>query len=944
MKKKLLLGLLSLALSLPTQAIRPKPVAWTMTQRDGTTIKVYAHGDGHVAFFTSMDGKILVKDNADNFYYAVMQNGELVASPYLAHEAAERSSDEMKFLASNDVSKRVGELKALLPKHSHKAPHHKAIVASTEDGLGKFNKTGAGAVNSLGEKTIPVIMVEFSDTKFKSTTTIEKMNRYYNKEGYNEETHCVGSVRDYFISQSRGMFKPSFDVVAKVTLEKSYKDYGANDYRGNDKDIEGLVADAVAAAKAEGVDFSKYENAEGKIELVSVLYAGRGEATEQPNAANKNLIWPCEMDIDKDMSGHHFNSCFVGNELDSGGGSLMGMGIFCHEFGHALGLPDWYCTDYSYTISDDPFSYWSIMDAGAYIQDGRAPIGYTAYERSYLGWLDIKEITDAQTVKLDPATNEKGNLAVLVRNPKNKNEYFILENRYPGTWYPEVDSEGHRLGSGLMVSHFTYDRNYWSMNVLNNTRTAKRAYIVSANNQRLSYSAYEANLYGNGVNDIQAFTLFNKSKLETPVYKITKNEDGTITFNFIEEDGVANPYKTGDVVEVDGLTYKYLDNKEWTVTAKENGKYEGNVNVPETFVKDGKTYTVVAVADSAFANCPELANVSLPASVREIAASAFRGSSKVQSVKVDAANAVYQTISSALFTKSPAYEYGNTSEIASTATFDFAKNPNNWPASTNSDMSAGNVSTLTQDGITMTAEGGSTATRIWNSYGNISLRVYKGGTLTFSVPANCKITGIEFVSDKLYLEATEGLSDNKWTGNAQSVKFAFKSSSQISEIKITVSGLTSSEAALLYYPASLTGSYNVPNVVTRVGDYAFEGTSLSSVVLPASLMKLGDKSLSSASLTNICVQNEKPATATADPFTATSETDCKIGVWNANATVIDAYKAAQYWNKFFITDGIGNVNVDVKPTDNQYYDLQGRRVENPTRGIYIQNGKKVIIK
>jgi hypothetical protein len=31
-------------------------------------------------------------------------------------------------------------------------------------------------------------------------------------------------------------------------------------------------------------------------------------------------------------------------------------------------------------------------------------------------------------------------------------------------------------------------------------------------------------------------------------------------------------------------------------------------------------------------------------------------------------------------------------------------------------------------------------------------------------------------------------------------------------------------------------------------------------------------------------------------------------------------------------------------TDNTYYDLQGRRVENPGRGLYILNGKKVIIR
>ena len=84
----------------------------------------------------------------------------------------------------------------------------------------------------------------------------------------------------------------------------------------------------------------------------------------------------------------------------------MGMGVFCHEFGHALGLPDFYNTDPAVTLSRNPFGYWSIMDAGPYVNNANAPIGYTAYERSYLGWLKLKELTSPQTVKLDPISNK----------------------------------------------------------------------------------------------------------------------------------------------------------------------------------------------------------------------------------------------------------------------------------------------------------------------------------------------------------------------------------------------------------------------------------------------------------------------------------------------------------------------------------------------------------
>ena len=43
------------------------------------------------------------------------------------------------------------------------------------------------------------------------------------------------------------------------------------------------------------------------------------------------------------------------------------------------------------------------------------------------------------------------------------------------------------------------------------------------------------------------------------------------------------------------------------------------------------------------------------------------------------------------------------------------------------------------------------------------------------------------------------------------------------------------------------------------------------------------------------------------------------------------------------TTGLENVKVEIV-NDNVYYDLSGRRVENPAKGIYIQNGKKVYVK
>jgi hypothetical protein len=211
----------------------------------------------------------------------------------------------------------------------------------------------------------------------------------------------------------------------------------------------------------------------------------------------------------------------------------MGMGVFCHEAGHALGLPDFYCTNYNYS-NDDPFSNWSIMDCGAYVNDARAPIGYTAYERSYLGWLDIPTYTAGEYQNLDPYTNDNGTTAVKIAT-NSSTEYFILENRQPGTWYPED------MGSGLFVSRFAYNQTAWDNNTLNNTKNKKRAKIVTANGATLNYSGDQANLYGNGVNSITSLALYSSGTVNPQITTITKNADGTITLNAAAATNVAKP-------------------------------------------------------------------------------------------------------------------------------------------------------------------------------------------------------------------------------------------------------------------------------------------------------------------------------------------------------------------------------------------------------------------
>ncbi len=497
MKRQLTTILLTI-IAVTAMAIPAKRGFWkTITLVDGTQVRTELRGDKNFCCMVDEAGNRYVRN--DSATYRLVTDDEVTAkqNKSRARRAAKR-----------------------------------ACYSSTADGLGEYGKMSMGAVPSIGSYTIPVIMVQFSDQQFKSSTTVAKMNRYYNTEGYAEETGCIGSVRDYFKSQSHGMFVPTFDVVGIVTLDESYVTYGEDSepYESIDDNIDQLPRDAVAAAVEQlGVDFSQYvvpagdTNHKAGVPLVCILYAGKGQATESESDENSQLIWPCEWDCDEDMSGTHFNSWFVGNELYNDG-ELNGIGTFCHEFGHALGLPDFYCTNYNYE-NDDPFSDWSIMDTGSYVEDGYAPIGYTAYEKSYMGWLKLIELEgDGEKTLQSPADAGEGS-AFIIKN--SGTETFILENRQPGTWYPRSSH-----GSGLMLSRIAYSQTTWNNNTLNNTKNKKRAYIVTANGAKLDYSSSQANLYGNGVNNITSLKLYNGSSKTVSIKDITKNSDGTITFTY----------------------------------------------------------------------------------------------------------------------------------------------------------------------------------------------------------------------------------------------------------------------------------------------------------------------------------------------------------------------------------------------------------------------------
>ena len=159
-----------------------------------------------------------------------------------------------------------------------------------------------------------------------------------------------------------------------------------------------------AAADAAGLDFTQYDtDGDGYVDNVFVYYAGYNEA--EGGAAN--TIWPHRWSVSDagitsgiTFDGKKINDYSCTSELKGTSGTNMcGIGTFCHEFGHVLGLPDFYDTSGTQSNTLDE---WDIMDYGAYSNSGCTPPAYSAYERFFLGYLTPQQINTASDITLQP--------------------------------------------------------------------------------------------------------------------------------------------------------------------------------------------------------------------------------------------------------------------------------------------------------------------------------------------------------------------------------------------------------------------------------------------------------------------------------------------------------------------------------------------------------------
>ncbi|MBR4882553.1 MAG: immune inhibitor A, partial [Bacteroidales bacterium] len=203
-------------------------------------------------------------------------------------------------------------------------------------GMAFASASGSKIQNILKESTvtIPVLLVEFSDTKF----TLEDPEEKFSVQ--------LETAAGYFNANWQGAKTFFFPIVAKVSLDTPIATYGAPSASFNDTDIKQLIADACAQAAEQGKDFSIYDTqGNGTISNIAVIFAGYSES----EGGSPNSIWPHQQNLtgQEVMVGDlKVLSYTCTPELSGSSGSTISpIGTFCHEICHWLGLPDMYDTN-----------------------------------------------------------------------------------------------------------------------------------------------------------------------------------------------------------------------------------------------------------------------------------------------------------------------------------------------------------------------------------------------------------------------------------------------------------------------------------------------------------------------------------------------------------------------------------------------------------------------
>ncbi|MDD2202229.1 MAG: M6 family metalloprotease domain-containing protein [Firmicutes bacterium] len=412
-----------LATPMTALAVPASPDVHVLSQPDGTTFEAVQWGDEWLNGLETSEGHTIVYNETTGFweYARLSARGELEPSGIRPGSLPPLEGIQMHLRPSRDI---------VLEKRSFEPGISVRVVPPT------------------GTANVPVIMINFNDR----TPTYFASDFQDLLFGHSPAIATgPGSLKDYYEEISYGAFSVSpgpAGVTGWFTAAEGHDYYGY--MHGNTRAKE-LVTEAILAADPY-IDFSKYDNdGDGYVDTVMIIHQGAGaEASRDYTDIWSHKGWLPAVLVD----GVTIDSYIIQPETYRGG--ISSIGVFAHEFGHALGLPDLYDTD----GSSSGVGIWCLMASGSWNNtavSGDTPAHMSAWCKWYLGWVEPTLVRGTFWNRPIYAAAYTDDVLQLLPNPNGPSdwnrrgggvgEYFLVENRC------QMGFDAGLPGSGLSIWH-----------------------------------------------------------------------------------------------------------------------------------------------------------------------------------------------------------------------------------------------------------------------------------------------------------------------------------------------------------------------------------------------------------------------------------------------------------------------------------------------------------
>ena len=251
------------------------------------------------------------------------------------------------------------------------------------------------------------------------------------------------SMTSFYKELSYGALDVTGEAIGYIRAPKPYSYYtNGQSGTGNNypQNTPGLLFD-VLTEFCKTDNLKRFDqNGDGFVDGIFLIHAGGGAEAEPSPAKRPNMIWSHKWVLPTPFVNKGVRVFAYSTEPEDGR-----LGVFSHEFGHVLGLPDLYDTTYrSHGVGD-----WCLMGGGSWGGNGHRPVRMSCWCLSRLAWIKPKALPKGTSaLSLLPMESDASACRrVWKGGAKSGPEYFMLEHR------AQVGRDVELPGEGLLVWH-----------------------------------------------------------------------------------------------------------------------------------------------------------------------------------------------------------------------------------------------------------------------------------------------------------------------------------------------------------------------------------------------------------------------------------------------------------------------------------------------------------